>query len=142
MEFKKLFGNFALLALFVFAFVSFVLITQTDNGVSDKITNNGIINQTYNDLYGNLSSYQGEAQTSSDTFGGITPSQTYGELEITSVVSPTKVFKTIGIGTYNILIKLPMKILGVSPIIASVISAIVILFFIIGIWLIWKGVSG
>ena len=140
MDFKKLFTNILLLSLFVFGLMSFILITQTNNGVTDNITNNSIINRSYYDLYGNLSESQAQAQSSSDTFGSITPSQTYGELEVTSVVSPTRVFKTMGIGSYNILIRLPMQILGVSPIVASVISAIVILLFVIGIWAIWKGV--
>lgn len=142
MEFKKLFGNMALLGLFVFAFISFVIINQNNNGVadSDKITNNTIINSTYSDLSSNLTNSQTQAQTSSNTFGAITPNQEFGELEVTSVVSPTRIFKTLTIGTFNVLIALPMRVLGVSPIVSAVLSSVLILLIIIGIWAIWKGV--
>lgn len=140
MDFMKTFGNIALIGLVIFSIMSFVIINQVNNGVIDPISDNSLINNTYNDLYGNLSATQGEAQTSSDTFGSITPSQQYGELEVTSVVSPTRIFKTIATGVWNIFIQLPMKILGVSPVVASIISSIVILLLIIGVWAIWKGV--
>lgn len=140
MGFQKVFGNIVLVGLTVFAIMSFIIITQNNNGVSDPITDNNLINNTYNDLYSNLSAVQSDAQTSSDTFGSITPSQEYGELEITSVVSPTRIFKTISVGVWNIFIQLPMKVLGVSPVVASLISSIILLTLIIGIWAIWKGV--
>jgi len=140
MDFIKTFTNIALIGLIVFGMMSFIIITQSDNSVSTGINTNELINATYNDLYANLSSSQGDAQKSSDTFGSITPSQSFGELEVTSVVSPTRIFKTISIGLWNILIQLPIKVLGVSPIVASIISSIIILLLIIGIWAIWKGV--
>jgi hypothetical protein len=139
-DFMKSFGNIALIGLVLFSILSFIIITENDNGVDNGIMSNNLINSTYNDLYGNLSETQSNAQTSSDTFGSITPSQQYGELEVTSVVSPTRIFKTMSIGLWNIFIQLPMKILGVSPVIASVISSIIILLLIIGVWAIWKGV--
>lgn len=139
MEFKKLFINFALLGLIIFGMLSFIIIFQSDNNSPERIINNKIINNTYNNLYGNLSNTQNTAQEQGSIFGDVTPTESFGEVQIDSVVSPTKAFKSIILGIYNILIKLPSQILGVSPIVGAIISAILIMLLIIGIWAIWKG---
>lgn len=139
MEFKKLFINFALIGLIVFGMLSFIIIFQSDNNSNERITDNQIINKTYNDLYSNLSSAQSTASNQNNVFGDVTPTESFGEVQIDSVVSPTKAFKSIVLGIYNILIKLPSQILGVSPVVMAVISAILIMLLIIGIWAIWKG---
>ena len=139
MDFKKTFINFALLGLIVFGIMSFAIIFQNDNSSTERLTNNQIINDSYNSLYGNLSNADTTANEQNSIFGNVTPTESYGEVQIDSVVSPTKAFKSLILGTYNILIKLPQQILGVSPVVTAVISAILILLLIIGIWAIWKG---
>lgn len=139
MDFKKLFGTIILSALFVLAMMSFAGIVQVDNDANQTIFDNELINRSYSDLYGNLSDSRTDSQSAMEVFGGITPTENIGDLDVTAVNSPTKVFKSMIVGTYNILIRLPMKVLGVSPIVASVISSIIILLIIIGIWAIWKG---
>jgi hypothetical protein len=139
MEFKKLFVNFSLLGLIIFGMLSFIIIFQGDNNAPERIINNQIINNTYNQLYGNLSNTQNIAQQQGNIFGQVTPTESYGEVQIDSVVSPTKAFKSIILGIYNILIKLPSQILGVSTVVGAIISAILIMLLIIGIWAIWKG---
>ncbi len=140
MDFKGVFTNIVISALFVFAMMSFIIIVQTDNNASEKITDNELINSSYGHLSGNLTSVQSTSQASLDSFGENPPSSIQlGDLDVGSVVAPTKLFRGMSIGTYNILIKLPMVLLGVSPIVASVISSIIILLLIIGICAIWKG---
>ncbi len=139
MGFKKLFANIVISALFVFAIMSFIIIVQIDNGANEKITDNELINSSYTHLSGNLTNVQSTGQASLDTFGTSPPERPLGELDVSSVVAPTKLFRGMSIGTYNVLIRLPMILLGVSPIVASVISSIIILLIIIGIWAIWKG---
>lgn len=140
MDFKKLFTNIVVSALLVFCIISFIIIVQTDNNASEKITDNELINSSYSHLSGNLTSTQPTSQASLSTFGTSPPSERQlGELDVTSVVGPTKLFRGMSIGTYNVLIRLPMVLLGVSPIVASVISSIVILLFIIGVWAVLKG---
>ncbi len=139
MDLKKIFINFALLGLLVFSIMSFIIIFQSDNNSGERITDNQLINKTYNDLYGNLSNAQEEAQKQNNLFGRTTKTESEGELQIDSVVSPTKTSKTLVLGIYNILIKLPMNLFGVSTVVASIISAILILIVIIAIWAVWKG---
>lgn len=135
-----MFSSFGLLSLVMISILSFVVITQSNNSAEIPITNNSIINKTYTDLLSNLSSTQTQTETASSNFVNITPTQQYGELEVTSIVSPTRIVKTMIIGLWNIFIKGPMIIFGVSPVIAALISSILTIFLIIGIWAIWKGV--
>ena len=140
MDFKKIVGSMVLFSLLIFCVLSFVINTQDINNSPEKIIENSLINKTFDTLGGNLSSSQGEAQTSSDIFGEITPEQEIGFLDVTSVISPTRIFKTITVGLFNSLILLPAQILGINPIVFSSISSILLLFIIIGVWAIWKGV--
>ena len=140
MDFKQLVIGMTVFSLLIFSAMSFIINIQDQNNADENIKENTLINKTYYDLQGNLSGTQTEGETASGVFGDITPSQQFGELEVTSMVSPTKIFKTMTIGLFNILIGLPMILLGVSPIVASVISAILLLLLIIGIWAVWKGV--
>jgi hypothetical protein len=140
MDLKKLFTNMAILGLFTFSLMAFILTTQNENDVQTPITNNTYINSSYGDLYDKLSDSKSSAEEASGNFANTTPTQEYGELEITSIVSPTTITKTILLGFYNIFIKLPQVILGVPSVVASLISAIIAVFIIIGIWAIWKGV--
>ena len=140
MDFKQIVGSMVFFSLLVFCVLSFVINTQSVNNSPEQIIENSLINKTFDTLGGNLSSAQGEAQISSDIFGEITPAQEIGVLDVTSVISPTRIFKTVTIGLFNSLILLPSQILGISPIVFSSISSFLLLIVIIGIWAIWKGV--
>ena len=138
MDLKKLLSTMGILGLFTFSIMAFIITTQNDSEITNKITDNEFINQSYSDLGVELSSTS--AETASNTFGEVTPTQEYGELEVTSIVSPTKVAKTMIFGFWNIFIKLPQDVLGVDESVATLISSILLIFIIIGIWAIWKGV--
>lgn len=139
MDLKQLMITMGVFGLCLFAIMSFIITTQADNSVGIPITNNTLINQTYGDLYSEISSSQTRTQNVLNTFGTTTPTQEYGELEITSIVSPTRTIRTMIIGLWNIFIKLPQVVLGVSPVVSYMVSAIIGLLVIIGIWAIWKG---
>lgn len=140
---KDIFLKVMLVGVMFLSIMSFVIITQTENNPGSLITNNTLINDSYGNLITNLGSTTlAESQIADDTFGQITPTSPLGLVEITSIVSPTRIFQGLIIGTYNILIALPAQFLGVPEIIVSVINAILIVMLILGIWAIWKvGVS-
>jgi len=140
MDLKKLMTTMGILGLLVFSVMAFIVTTQNENSVLFPITNHSLINSTYESLSGNLSSSEDKTATASANFGNITPTQQFGELEVTSIISPTRIMKTIIVGFWNIFIKLPQAILGVDPLVASLISSLILVFIIIGIWAIWKGV--
>ena len=139
MDIKQMLVTMGMLGLFVFAFMSFIITTQNDNGVAIPITNNSIIGSTYSSLETNASATRSQSVNASENFGAITPSQQFGELEVTSIISPTNTAKTIIWGFWTILIQLPMNVLGVNDMVAGLISALLLIFIIIGVWAVWKG---
>jgi hypothetical protein len=141
MDFKGIFINLMVVGVLVLSIMSWIIITQQDNNTAQLITNNSIINDSFGALTVNLGSAQDIGDSAQSTFGNITPTESYGIVAVTSIVSPTKLFRSLIVGTYNILIELPIKILGVSPAIAGVIDAILFLLIILGIWAIWRGVA-
>lgn len=140
-DFKQLFISMMLVAVVALSIFSFVITSQQANNSAQLITNNTIVNDSYGDLLANLGSAQTTGNLAEDSFGSIAPTESFGIVDVTSVVSPTKLFKSLLIGTYNTLISLPIKILGVPPVIAGVISAVIFLLMILGIWAIWRGVA-
>lgn len=141
MDFKRLFISVIIAGVVVLAIMSFTIQLQNDNNTAQLITNNTIINNSYGKLKGNLSSARGDADLTEQTFGDITPTQSFGIVDVTSIVSPTRIFRSLIVGTFNVLIVLPIKILGLPPVISGVLSAIVFLLLILGIWAIWRGVA-
>jgi hypothetical protein len=140
MDLKEIYTTLFMVSLLIFSFMSFALTFQNDNNAPEKLLDNPLINQTYNELYGNLSANQQKAQKSSDVFGNFTPNENLGVWEVTPIVASTRGLKALATGVYNILIKLPMTVLGVSPIVAAVFSGIFLFMLIIGVWGLWKGV--
>jgi hypothetical protein len=120
--------------------MTFIIVTQNNNGVSVPITNDSRIGYAYRDINESLSSTQPEMKKTTDVFSNVTPTQQYGELEVTSVVSPTKIARTIILGLWYIYVRIPTLVLGVSPVVGGLITSILLLLLIIGIWAIWKGV--
>lgn len=139
MDLKKLFTNMGIFGIFTFSILVFAVFVQNENEVNTPITDHTVINDTYNDLSENLISSSSQTKASLGNFENITPTQQYGELEVTSIISPTKIMKTIILGFWNIFVKLPQAVLGVDESIAGLISSLILIFIIIGIWAIWKG---
>ncbi len=141
MSFKDIFIKLMMVGVIFLSLMSWIIITQTDNNTANLITNNTLINKSYGDISANLGSTQSEADIASGTFTNITPTSTLGFVTVTSIVSPTRIFRGLIIGTYNILIALPAQFLGVPETIIAVINAILALLLILGVWFVWKGVK-
>ena len=141
MGFKEIFLNLMIVGVLFLSIMSWIIITQIDNNTLNLITNNTLINQSYGDLSSNLANTQSQADVASETFTDITPTSTLGFVTVTSIVSPTRIFRGLIIGTYNILIALPAQFLGVPEVIIAVLNSILALLLILGVWFIWKGVS-
>ena len=139
-DIKSLITNFVVLGVLVFAIMNFIIIIQVDNSVDaeNRITNNSLINESFGNLESNLNT-QDSAQKSLNSLEDVPPTEYVGDLDVGSTVSATRTARTVITGLWNILIQLPIIILGVSPVVASAISTILLIFIAIGIWAIWKG---
>lgn len=139
-DLKSTLKNFLVLGVLVFGIMSFIIIIQEDSGMdaSRVITNNSLIDESFGDLGSNLSRQQG-AENALNSLEDVPPTEYVGDLDPSSTVSATRTARAIVVGLWNIYIKLPQVILGVSPIVASALTTILLLFFAIFIWAIWKG---
>lgn len=140
-DIKSIVKNMAVLGILVFAIMNIIIIIQSDSGMEqeNRITNNTLINDSYGFLEGNLSNSDTSTEKSLNSLEDVPPSQYVGDLTPDSVVSTTRTARALTIGLWNIYIKLPQVILGVSPVVAAAIQSILLLFLAIGIWAIWKG---
>ncbi len=140
LNFREVFIRLMVVSVIMVSMFSWVIITQLENDPTNLITNNTLINSSYGELIGTLSGAESTAATASTNFGSITPSESFGILSISSIVSPTRLFRGLIVGPYNVLIILPAQFLGVPIIIIGILNAILTLLLILGIWAIWKGV--
>lgn len=139
-DIKSIVGNMVILGILVFAIMNFIIIIQSDADMDqvNMITNNSLINDSYGDLASSLNN-QESAENSLNSLEDVPPTEYVGDLDVGSVVSATRTARSITVGLWNVYIKLPQVILGVSPIVSNAITTILLLLLAIGIWAIWKG---
>ena len=139
-DIKSILVRSIILGLLVFSLMSYIIVTQNNNNVDadGKITNNTLINESFGDLESSLNQ-QDSSENALNALEDVPPQEYVGDLNVASTVSATRTARNVIIGIWNIYIKLPMVILGVSPTVAGAITSILLIFIAIGIWAIWKG---
>ncbi len=137
-SFRETFITFALIGLLVFATISFIFGTQRENEISDTILDNPIINRTFNRLEANLSALGSESQTQKETFESEIPERGFGSLIIFSIVSTAQKSTGLLVAIYNIIIILPAQILGISPLVFSVLSSILLITLVLLAWRVYR----
>ena len=137
-KFEKLFVNYALLGLLILSLLAFGFTLQTDNNASETIKDNTLLNESFGQLQTNLGGMRSKSQTQRELFEEEKPTAGFVSLILFSVVSSGKVFTGMIMGTFNVLIKLPMIVFGIDPIIASVLSTILLVGIILGLWVLYK----
>ncbi len=137
-KFETLFINFALTGLLVVSILAFGFGFQSDNNASETIFNNTLVNDSFSQLMNDLGGMRDQSQTQKELFETEKPTAGFGSLILFSIVSSGKVFTGITIGLFNIFIKLPMVLFGVNQVVASVLSTIMIVVVILGIWVVIK----
>lgn len=136
--FYNTFINFMLIGLFVFGMLAFIIGVQDENNVDNQIINDESINDSYYDLSTDLKGYRDKSQSQKSLFESETPTGGFGTILLFSILSVGKVFNGMIMGVFNVLIKLPVTFLGLDPIIVSILSTILILTIIIGLWAVYK----
>lgn len=137
-KFEKTFVNYALGGLLILSILAFVIGFQNDTNVSERIIDEPLLNDSFIQLSESLSSSGSQSQTQRELFETEKPTAGFGSLILFSIVSSGKVFTGIVIGTFNVLIKLPMILFGIDPIISSILSAVLLVSIILGLWSLYK----
>lgn len=137
-QFYKLFINFMFVGLVVFSMFAFGVFFQEENNAEKPFVENSLMNQTYNSLRTDLVGLRSKSQAQKTLFESENPTGGFGTILLFSIVSTGKVFNGMIIGTFNTLIKLPVVFLGLDPVIISVLSTMLIITIIIGLWIMYK----
>lgn len=137
-QFHKLFISVVVLGLLIVSLLSFVILTQEDNNIDNKFIDNSLINNTYATLKSDLTSFRDDSQAQKTLFESENPTIGFGTILLFSIVSAGKVFNGMMVGTFNTLIKLPVVVLGFDPVVLSVLSTLLIIAILLGLWAIYK----
>lgn len=137
-KFKELVINFAIVSIIVFALFQFILISQTENEAEDPLTNQQKFNSSINSLGINIESSTKSASEKYDVFNSEDPKPGFGSIVLFGIVSAGKTFSSIVFGTFGAIIKLPLAVLGIPEAVAKLITTILIITLIIGVWLLYK----
>ena len=137
-QFQRVFIGFMIIGLIVYGMFSFITTLQEENNIDNKFIDNSLINQTFSGLKTNLTDYGDQGQSQKTLFESENPTAGLGTILLFSIVSAGKIFNGMVISTFNLLIKLPVVFLGLDPIIVSVLSTILIITIIMGLWIVYK----
>ena len=116
-KFYELFINFMLIGLVVLSLFAFSVFFQRENNATEPFIENELMNNTYNTLYEDLDSLRDEGQAQKTLFESENPTSGFGTILLFSIVSSGKVFNGMVVGLFNSLIKLPVVILGIDPVV-------------------------
>lgn len=137
-SFRETFITFALIGIFVFASISFIVTTQLDNDVENTILEDDIINKTYIKLETNLSDFESTTQTQKESFEEEIPERGFGSLIVFSIISVGQKFTGLIALVYNVIIVLPASIIGIPKVVISVLSSILIVSLVLLIWRVYR----
>lgn len=137
-KFESLFINFMLIGLVVFSMFALIVEFQDDNNIKNPLIENNLMNDTYGILRQDLGDLRDTSQGQKTLFESENPTSGFGTILLFSIVKSGKIFNGMIIGVFNAIIKLPVVFLGLDPIIVSVISTILIIAIIIGLWVLYK----
>lgn len=137
-DFRELLTSFVIIGLCVFSIMAFVITTQSQNNVSDPVVNVEVIGSAYSSLNESLRDQQSNSESALELFQSENPLVVFGSIIFYSVISSGKLFTGTIVGIFNILIKLPIVLLGVDPAVASAIILILIATIVIGLWRLYK----
>ncbi len=137
-NFLELFMKYMFVGVVVLSLFSFIIIFQSENNVSDPFVDNERINDTFTSLETNLGQTEADAQRIKDAFDAENPIAGFGSLLFFSIPAAGRVFNTMVIDTFNSVVILPVVFLGLDPVIISIMSTVLIILIILGLWAVYK----
>ena len=137
-SFPELFKNMMFVGLFVLSMFGFIFIFQAENSVTEQISDDKLINDTFNTLEEDLKGLRDESQSQRELFETENPTLGFGSFLLFSIISSGKVFGSMIVGTFNTLILLPVVVFGLDPAILGVIGTLFVVSIIFGLWFVYK----
>lgn len=140
-NFEESFTTFALLALFFISVFAFIITIQSENHAKNPIINDPLLNETYKRISDSISKNTKQTESNYQSFNQENPTIDAGSIVLSTIISGGKIFASMIFGTYNILIKLPARALGIDERILGTIFIILVIGIIIGLWVLIRGVG-
>ncbi len=135
---REVFISFALVGIIVFATISFIVSTQTQNNVENTILEDDIIFKVYNQTNTTLLSFRDNASSQKGNFEKEFPERGFGSLIIFAIVGVGQTFTDMILGVYNVFIILPSRFLQIPPQVISAITAILIVTLVLLAWRVYR----
>lgn len=136
--FYDTFVKFMFVGLMIISIFAFIVSFQNENNAGNKIMDNEVMNDTYFSLDEDLTSFQDQSQTQKTLFESETPTGGFGTILLFSILSVGKVFNGMIVGIFNTLIKLPVVFLGLDIVVVSILSTLIIITILLGLWTVYK----
>ncbi len=137
-SFRDMLLLFSVISLFVFSTISFVVVFQEENNATSSLLENELINRTFVNLSNTISEQETSTNSSKGEFESENPAPGFGSLIIFAIVGVTKTFTGSIITIYNILIVLPLGLLGVPTQVANILGSIVMMSLIFAAWRVYR----
>lgn len=138
MDFKNLTIIMLLLGLFIFAIMSASIGLTSENNVNNTLMESESINSTFGNLQTQLETTQSTTNGTKSAFEQETPTLGTDSFLFSSIINAGKVFTTLISSIFNLTFGLISEVLGISPIILGVLSAILLLSIILLAWKLYK----
>lgn len=130
--------KFMFIGLIVISVFAFIITFQNENDAENKIIDDSLINGTYTSLNADLQEMRDQAQNQREVFELENPVKALGYFIFDSIITSGKIFSNIVVGLFNTIIQLPVKVLGIDPLIVGILSSMIIITILIGLWIVYK----
>lgn len=136
--FKEFIIATLLIGVCIFAMLGFVVTFQVNNHANGTIMDNPTINRTYSNLYTNLASSQGTAESQRTGFEKEVPTVGTDSFLFSSIIGAVKTFTSTIANVFSIIFVYLGSVLGISPVVIGVFVAIIIISVILLAWRVAK----
>lgn len=140
-RFNDLIGNFLFAALMFVALFGLIVVVQADNNAVNPIVDNPIFggeNGTFNKLQEKISDVDNNSSAQYEAFSNEKPDPSFGSIVLFTIAGVGKTFGSLTIDIFEILVKLPVIVLGIDPNILSIISSWLAIVLVLASWAVYK----
>ena len=137
-SFEKTFYIFIFFALVILGLLNSTFTIQTDNVATNKLADNELFSDTASRLSSNFTGSEDDSKIQQGIFSDETPKSGFGSIVLFGIVSAGKTFTDMTYGFFNLVIKIPMVVLGIESEIVSAFMTVLIVSLIIGVWIVYK----
>lgn len=137
-SFQKLIFTFMFIGLIIFSTLYFGALFLQENNAESNFMENELMNNTFSSLQTELDGFRDQSQRQKTLFESENPTSGFGTILLFSIVSSGKVFNSMLIGIFNIIIRLPVVFLGLDSAVVGTLSTMLVLSIIISLWVLYK----